>query len=76
MKNLNPGDKLCKYQPYVDQFDICCLGEAVTHTVHIHNQEELSRMFNLMKRVVRTRREVRFTVTTASKKKSLKKLVA
>ena len=44
--------------------------------MHFHDQEELSRMFNLMKRVVRTRREVRFTVTTASKKKSLKKLVA
>ena len=32
-------------------------------------------MFNLMKRVVRTRREVRLTETIASKKNSLKKLV-
>ena len=75
-EHLDPGHHLCKDQPNIDHLDV-----SLRQNIDLYKSLCLSTVWGrlletLMNKVVRTRRDVRFTVTIASKKKSLKKLVA
>ena len=75
-EHLDPGHHLCKDQPNIDHLDV-----SLRQNISLYKSLCLSTVWGrlletLMNKVVRTRRDVRFTVTIASKKKSLKKLVA
>ena len=75
-EHLHPGHHLCKDQPNIDHLDV-----SLRQNIDLYKSLCLSTVWGrlletLMNKVVRTRRDVRFTVTIASKKKSLKKLVA
>ena len=75
-EHLDPGHHLSKDQPNIDHLDV-----SLRQNIDLYKSLCLSTVWGrlletLMNKVVRTRRDVRFTVTIASKKKSLKKLVA
>ena len=75
-EHLDPGHHLCKDQPNIDHLDV-----SLRQNIDLYKSLCLSTVWGrlletLINKVVRTRRDVRFTVTIASKKKSLKKLVA
>ena len=75
-EHLDPGHHLCKDQPNIDHLDVS-LRQNIDRYKSLCLSTVWGRLLEtLMNKVVRTRRDVRFTVTIASKKKSLKKLVA